>query len=68
MTTPGYVATSHQIAASTGSPSGPLVEGTKPQSHGNVIPAFSGREMLIAPSLASYFSLTAAPRGDSTTT
>src|SRR5262245_33229964 len=68
MTTPGNVATSQNTAASTGSPSGANVDGTNPQSTGYRSPSGNGREIDITPRSGSYFSLTAEPRGDSTTT
>src|SRR3954466_9840848 len=66
--TPGDAATSQTRNTSMGSPSSPRVDGTKPQSNGNTRPAGSGRDTPIASQRGSYFSLSAEPRGDSTTT
>ena len=44
------------------------MDGTNPQSNGNVNPTGSGREIPIASQRGSYLSLRCEPRGDSTTT
>src|SRR5436305_5895355 len=56
------------MIASSGSPSGPRVEGTKPESYGYAKPVIRGRDSVMTPSSGSYLSFRIDPRGDSTTT